>query len=255
MRLKKNSLIGFIMISIVAFGIFSCVDEPILDPPNRPFAVIRIANLSANVSNMNVFVDKAQPVADLSDLAISEATPFFDIVAGKRLITIIDRANGDTIYNKSVEFSSYTEQSLFFIGEYSNIDTLTNFKDFSFNEGLTYVDNAPVSGRAKVVFVHLLTQALNPLTDPPAIVDVFDNSEGKDSIVVENLPFTESNGFNNASTGIRKFVFKKFYTNQIVGVDSLDVLTGKQYLILLTGNALNPQVSRLTSDPLPVRGK
>ncbi len=255
MRLKKNSLIGFALILLVAFGIFSCVDEPIIDPPNRPYAVIRIANLSANVSNMNVFINKSQPVVELSDIAISEATPFFDVLAGKNTITIIDIATGDTIYNKPVEFSSYSEQSLFFIGEYSNIDTLNNFKDFTFNEGLTYIDNAPVSGRAKISFVHLLTQALNPLTDAPAYVDVFDDSDGKDSIVVEKLPYTEFQGFNDALTGTRKFVFKKFYTNQIVGIDSLDVISGKQYLILLTGNALNPQVSRLTSDPLPVRGK
>lgn len=255
MRLKKNSLIGFAMTIMVAFGIFSCVDEPILEAPDRPFAVIRIANLSANISNMNIYIDKSQPVSELSNVAVSNTTPFFDILAGKRLVTVINVANGDTVYNKFVEFSSYTEQSLFFIGEYSNIDTLNNFKDFTFNEGLTYVDNGPESGKAKISFVHLVTQALNPLTDAPVSVDVFDDSNSQDSIIVENLPFSDNSSFNDASSGNREFVFKKFFSNQIIGVDSLNVLAGKQYIILLTGNALNPQVSRLTSDPLPVRGK
>lgn len=255
MRLKKNSLIGFLMILIVAFGIFSCVDEPVLDPPNRPFSVIRIANLSANINNMSIFINRTQPVAELNNIAYSEATPFFDIMAGKNTITIIDLSTGDTIYNKSVEFSSYTEQSLFFIGEYSSVDTLNNFKDIIYNEGLTYIDNAPTIGKAKISFVYLVTQALNPLTNALESVDVFDDSESKDSIVVENMHFNEPNGFNEASLGSRKFVFKKYYSDQVIGVDSLNILSGKQYIILLTGNALNPQVSRLTSDPLPVRSK
>lgn len=255
MRLKKNSLIGFLIVLIGAFGIFSCVDEPVLDPPNRPFAVLRIANFSANINNMSVFINKKQPVAELNNIAYSEATPFFDIIAGKDTITIIDLSTGDTIYNKSVEISSYTEQSLFFIGEYSSVDTLNNFKDITYNEGLTYIDNAPVSGRAKISFVYLVTQALNPLTDAISSVDVFDDSDSRDSIVVEDLIFNESIGFNDASVGSRKFVFKKYYSDQVIGVDSLNIISGKQYIILLTGNALNPQISRLTSDPLPVRSK
>jgi hypothetical protein len=255
MRLKKIALI--LSSLLLAIGIFSCVEEPTVEAPARPFAVIRIGNFSANVANLAITIDGQSPVADLSDLAYQEVTPFFDVIAGQRLITIVDKATNDTIYNKEINFSSYNEVSCFFTGEYSTVDTLNNFNYASFAEGLTYYDNSPVQGKAYVSFLYLITQALNHLTDQPRI-DVYDGTAGKDSLIIED--FNKDEGFNDvrftdASVGGRKFVFKKLLTTDVVASDSVQIQAGKRYLFVLTGNAINPGIMHLENDPLPVRGK
>jgi hypothetical protein len=254
MRLKKNALIGIIL--LVALSVFSCIDEPILEPPSRPFATIRVGNLTSNVNSMSVFIDGQQPVSQLNALLNREATPFFDVTAGKRLFTILlsDSTSTDTIYNKQIEISSYTELSIFFVGDYSSVDTLNNFKDFLYQEGLTYYDDSPVSNRAHITFINMVTVGLDPLTDVPSI-DVFDDTNGKDSITVEQLEGFETKGFNDAAIGDRKFEFKKYYTNTVIGSDSINIAAGRRYLVFLSGNAISPAVSHFSNDPLPVRGK
>jgi len=251
MRLKKNAIIGIIL--LVALSVFSCLDEPIIDPPSRPFSVIRVGNLSANVNSLSIFIDGQQPISQLNTVLNREATPFFDVTAGKRRFTVINSSN-DTLYNKQIEITAYSELSIFFIGDYSSVDTLNNFKDFLYPEGLTYFDESPVSNRANLTFINIVTVGLDPLTDVPNL-DVFDNTNGKDSIVVENLIGFEMTAFNDASVGGRKFEFKRYYTNTVVGSDSINVASGKRYLVFLSGNAISPAVSYFSSDPLPVRGK
>jgi hypothetical protein len=251
MRLKKNAIIGIIL--LVAVFVVSCIEEPTMVPPSRPFSVIRIGNLSANVNSLSVFIDGQQPISQLNAVLNREATPFFDVTSGKRRITVINSSN-DTLYNKQIEIASYTESSIFFIGDYSNVDTLNNFKDFLYEEGLTYYDDSPMSGRAHLTFINIVTVGLNPLTDV-STVDVFDQTNGKDSIVVEGLREIQMSVFNDAVAGGRKFSYKVFYTNTVIGSDSISVAAGKRYLVFLSGNAISPAVSHFATDPLPVRGK
>lgn len=251
MRLKKNALIGIIL--LVALSVFSCIDEPIVEPAPSPFSTIRIGNLSANVNSMSIFIDGQQPVSQLNALLNREATPFFDINSGKRNFTVLSSDN-DTIYNKVIEISSYTELSIFFIGDASNVDTLNNFKDFVYLEGLTYYDDSPANNKAHITFLNIVTVGLDPLTDVKRI-DIFDDTNGKDSIVVEELESPEFKGFNESLIGDRKFLFKEYYSNTVIGSDSLNIAAGKRYLVFLSGNAISPAVSHFSNDPLPVRGK
>ena len=77
---------------------------------------------------------------EINDLAKNSFTEYFDVYSGKRQVIVLNSANGDTLFNKSVEATSYNYLSWYFSGYYHpSIDTST-FAFFSQYEGLTYLD-------------------------------------------------------------------------------------------------------------------
>lgn len=252
---KKSYIIKLLAVVITALVFTSCVEEPEMDQPTKPFATLRIGNFSLNVAAMDIKIANTQPVAELANLTYTNVTPYFNITSGKRRVTVTDKATGTVIYNKDVEFSSYQITSLFFLGEYSTVDTLNNFQTYQYDEGKTYVSHAPSAGKINLYFLYLVLPALSPATDP-MVVDLVDATAGRDSLVGIDIESKDFIGFGNAAAGGRKFkVTKANAASTVLATDSTNFVAGKNYFIFMAGNPNNDTMVIRSADPLAPRGK
>jgi hypothetical protein len=153
MRLKLK--IGVLSLTLLLFSLilYSCVDEPYIDPAVQPFSEIKVLNLSHNVPNMKVLIDGQQPVASLNVMAIPSTTEYFDVKSGDRRFDIYDEA-GNLIFSKELEITAFERMQIIFAGEYDPDPLLTTFSEIRIFEGVNYVDHSPAPGTSNITFIH-----------------------------------------------------------------------------------------------------
>jgi hypothetical protein len=153
MRLKLK--IGVLSLTLLLFSLilYSCVDEPYIDPAVQPFSEIKVLNLSHNVPNMKVLIDGQQPVASLNVMAIPSTTEYFDVLAGDRRFDIYDEA-GNLIFSKDLEITAFERMQIIFAGEYDPDPLLTTFAEIRIFEGYNYVDHSPAAGTSTITIIH-----------------------------------------------------------------------------------------------------
>jgi hypothetical protein len=160
MRLKLK--IGVLSLTLLLFSLilYSCVDEPFIEPVKQPFSEIRVLNLSHNINNMSVFIDKVQPSAALNGMAIPSTTEYFDVRSGERLFEIYDEA-GKLVYSGFIDISSYERMLIIFAGEYSEDPLFSTFAEIRIFEGYVYVDHSPVAGTSTLSIIHAAAPSLD----------------------------------------------------------------------------------------------
>lgn len=136
MRIHYLSILAILFIG---FTLYSCVDEPTVSEVKRPYSSVRIGNFSENVASFNVEIDgeinHTVPKFELTDR--------FDLDSGQRDFVVTNN-NGDTLYSSRIAVTSYEEITLLFTGYSAPGDEFNNtFSDFSYSEGVVYIQNGP----------------------------------------------------------------------------------------------------------------
>ena len=115
----KIFLIVTILYSLV-YVISGCVEEPTIAPIKRPYSSVRIGNFAYNADTIDVAITYPDSsVTVKSNLMLNTLTDYFDLPSGKRRIVVTNSNNHQILLDKLIEFSSYEECSLFFVGYFS----------------------------------------------------------------------------------------------------------------------------------------
>ncbi len=247
MRNRHFILFG-IAIVFTALTFVSCLDEPTIPQPSQQFAVLRVGNFSPNVATMNVKVDGKTLDASMTGLATNDVSNYVTLNSGSKLVFVTNAVTGDTLFNKKVEVTTNNVTSLFFLGEYSKVDTLNTFQNLEYYEGLTYVSHTPASGKANIYFINLITTGLTPLPAVESqVVDFRDVTVTPtwktDSLVAIDIATREAYSTANSLPVGRRFaitVANKPATK--LASDSVAVAAGKNYFVFAVGNAKGPKV-------------
>lgn len=152
MRLKLKIGVLSLTLLLISFILYSCVDEPYIEPAHRPFSEIKVLNLSHNVNNFKVTIDDQTPVSSLNSMAKPSATEYFDVQAGKRIFKIYNEA-GNLIFTKEIELLSYERMQVLFAGEYDPDPLISTFTEIKIFEGFVYVDHSPAAGTSRITII------------------------------------------------------------------------------------------------------
>lgn len=255
MRLKFTIPLLFIPLLFL----YSCAEEPTIEPIKAPYSVVRVTNLSANLANLDISIDGSKPVTGLSNLAQGSITNFFDLKSGKRKFLIKDVTTGDIIFNKQIEIHSYERTTVIFAGNFSKVDTLNTFTNFLLEEGEVYVNSAPNSGKVHVFLVHSSpdspvksAQKLTVSTRYKATGD----TTFKDTVLTTSSKLLEFSGILsllNASTGNYSFSFISSVKDTLKY--TTDFNPGLRYYLFLKGAPESMGILKTELVPLPVRPK
>jgi hypothetical protein len=257
MRLIKT--FGFLSL-LLAIGalLYSCVEEPFIEPLSTPYSSVRIANFTNNSSTetINVKID-GEVVGTLS---LDQISSRFDVVSGQRNFEISDAA-GNIIYNKSLSVVSYEEDLIGFSGYYSTVDTLNSFNPVVVPEGLVYVVEAPQPDTAWVNFINYVTDTPTRGAVPITynVITIGDSAGLPDTITIADgtVQYPDKVGF------AVETALDYEYTFSVPDSDSTDYVihdmytfeSGMRYYFHISGQ---PRAFTLTIDkqaPLPARPK
>lgn len=254
MRKKIKEKIIILLVTIIGFSIYGCLDEPAIDPIKRPFSEIRLVNLSNNVDGMRIFIDDKQ----IATLGISGATGYFDVNSGVRRFKIYNSSN-DLIFEKELTIISYDRATLVFAGFYSQDILLSTFSNFEIVEGEVYVSSTPDNGRANIYVVNSASEVdtteskefyvrgtVTPVGGTP-VETVFNN--GADSTVV----FGETFPIGNVAPGQYEF---RFIDGPVtVNAPAYTISAGMRYYLFIYGHPNNVQFFMNEVVPQPQRNK
>lgn len=157
--LKKFTTKTILLILIlIGLTLYSCYEEPIMEPVERPYSVARVGNFSysspgfaGNIDMFNVYIDGIS----YGSVNINSFTNYFDLPSGNRRFVLID-THGDTLYNNDITIGSFEETTVIFDGVYApTVDTLMSFAPFLIFEGYVYSLEAPSGGDATIVTANL----------------------------------------------------------------------------------------------------
>ncbi len=253
----RLSLIIPIFISFLVI-INGCVDEPFIEPVKAPYSVVRVVNNTANVSNVSITIDGAQPVAELANLGPNAVSAYFDLKSGKRTFLVKNVATGDIMFNKQIEIHSFERTTVIFAGNFSTVDTLRTFSAFTFDEGEVYVSGAPNDGRAHVYLIH--SSAASPTHSAKKLsfsakYNTASDTTYKDTVYLStaSLDFSGIKSVTNVYPG--NYIFSAISATSDVVAYTTDVSAGKRYYLFVVGEPNNMQIVKNEILPLPVRSK
>ena len=156
MRLFKKFGSLLILLALGA-ALYSCVEEPTIEPVKTPYSSIRLGNFSSNVDQMSISVyDTDGSLITTKTLATNQLSDRFDVTSGQRRFEVKDGA-GNVVYDKQVTVISYEEDLIAFTGYSSTVDTLNSFNVATISEGLVFLLEAPPADSAWVNFVNFAT--------------------------------------------------------------------------------------------------
>lgn len=239
--------------------LFSCVNEPTIEPTPTPYTSVRLGNFADNVGTITVSIqieskDKNVPneVVTQKTIQKGDLTEYFDLISGKRIIVVTDE-NGAEIFKGQQNFTSYDEANLLFSGYSAPGDDINNtFGPFYFSDGVVYLREEPQLDT--LVWVHYF----NLISDTPEALSPAITVESIDSVNNENVATNAAFKFNtvkgvNVSPGEKTFSVK-------VGEDEISnysaaITSGKRYYLFIVGPVGNPVFYLNSQAPLPIRNK
>lgn len=156
MRLKLKQLLLSVSLMVFILGVYGCAEEPVIDPVQRPFSVVRLGNFTNNVANMSVAVyNRENQVFVTQTLAQGSFSAYFDVPSGKRRFVVTDLATNQVILNKEIEISSFERLTVCFGGHNDPVNTDFNtLNNFEIEEGEVYVSSAPATGGFNLYVIH-----------------------------------------------------------------------------------------------------
>ncbi len=150
MRENFKRKLLFLLPLFIGLLIYGCVEEPTIAPVKPVYSVLRVVNLSDNVDNIKVTMDDKSLV---SGLGIASASGYMDVGAGKRDFKVFN-GNGDLVYQKTIEITTWERATLVFAGFYSDQTLENTFNHFMVDDGLIYVSSAPKADSLNIYFVN-----------------------------------------------------------------------------------------------------
>ncbi len=218
----KNSIklmtVGIAATALLTLG--ACSDDDDNNPisANNGMASVRVIHTSYDAPAVDVRVDGAVAI---SDLGYGEPSGYADVAAGTRSITVTPNGAtspvviaADLMLDKDVDYTVYAVNNL------SNIEPV-----------VTVDDRTPVSGKAKVRFLHA-----SP--DAPA-VDIRLNS-GDGPVVFGNEAFKDYTDYAEVDPGSYTFVVTPTgSTAEVVVFDPIAVSAGMVYTVVAHGTLDN----------------
>lgn len=252
--------LSFIIPIFISFLVIinGCVDEPFIEPVKAPYSVVRVINNTANVNNINITIDGAQPVAELANLGPNAVSTYFDLKSGKRTFLVKNVATGDIMYNKQIEIHSYERITVIFAGNFSTVDTLRTFSVFTFDEGEVYVSGAPKDGRAHVYLIHSSaaspTHSSKKLSFSAKYKTTIDTTY-KDTVYISTptLDFSGIKSLPDVYPG--NYIFSVISSAADTITYTTDLSAGKRYYLFVVGEPNNMQIVKNEILPLSVRSK
>ena len=262
--MQKKITTTFILLVITAMAVstfFACLEEPFIEPSKIPFSVLRIGNLTANVDELAISIDGEFPVPALQNLQQNTFTDYFELVAGRRYVVILNPATGDTLFEKWIEVLSYEEQTMWYAGYWSaDIDVSTaNF--FIHSDAITYLSKTPAEGTLNIYFLHA---SPDTPTDSTRVYDVYAYAiEGSDTTEVEGNPIVNDILFgdiagNNMLPNEYIFEFRRTDPNDneiIVQRFTHSFTEGMWSWLYIVGPGDLPELVQEDKEPLPARPK
>ncbi len=254
---KRKSL--FLLPLFIGLLIYGCVEEPTIAPVKPVYSVIRVVNISDNVDNLSVRIDDEQLV---SNLGIASASDYKDIGAGKRNFKIFN-GNGDLVYQKTIEITSWERSTLVFAGFYSADELQSTFNHFMVDDGLIYASSAPKADSLNIYFVNgaadidtLRAQSFNIsatyiTTSGDTAAENYATSAGG------TIPLAYGNAYSvgSAAPGDYTFNFAASDTAYHSTSFQTQLSAGYRYYIFMYGMPNNLQIFANEVTPPPIRSR
>lgn len=252
--LKKTT--NFSLIFVLLF-LFSCVNEPYIEPVKTPYSIVRVGNFS-NLNNVSVTInnDREDPSIVVNrSIASNELSDYFELTSGNRTFTItwFNEATNttDTIYSRPISIISYNQLTILFGGNYIDADNNSiNFKSFSL--GKVYLnDYIPPVDSSIVYFVNLVSSTTDTVSSAvsfsismmDSMSTLVDTTEALDTYSLEGLVME-----NGSYTVLAE---------SETGADSLeqDIASGMIYYIITSGTPDEIVFKTDFDSPLPPQDK
>jgi Domain of unknown function (DUF4397) len=255
---KKEALLGSLLLFTI-FTLYSCVNEPTIEPIKRPFSTIRVINLSTNVDPMNITIDGRLPSNSLSSVGLASPTGYFDVESGKDTFIVKDNS-GNVVFNSTIELLSYERSTVVFAGTYSTNTDINNLSAFQIDEAEVYVKLAPKTDSLSILFIHASNSVDTIEAQKYAITAHITLQGGTSTTDTSYLsysnPIAFSNVFSiaNVAPGSYSFDFLQSSDSTLaVTTPVYDFSTGYRYYIFIYGNPNSLQIKMDEELPPPVR--
>ncbi len=260
MRLKLKSILSLTLL-IIGFTLYSCVDEPYIEPVKHPVSSIRVVNVSNNVSTFKVEVydQDGNIIKSFDAVQQGSATEFFDVPSGKRRFVVYGDNNA-VILDKELDIISYDRVDVLVSGNKSDVTESNSFTMFIYDEGEYYINTNSKADSVQLVLIHA-----------SSTVDTVDSKEYKvvasipaasfDSTLIDSsssLKYGTARHFNNLPAGDYTFNFiniKVESAKQDTTTYSATLSANRKYYLFLYGNPNNVQVFNNEVTPPPVRSR
>ena len=241
----------FLLILLTAAFLYSCIDEPTIEPTLLPYTSVRLGNFSANVDAINVTIDGEQSF----NIEKGNLTNYFDLVSGKRGFVVTNTANSEVILDTDIEVTSYEELAILFSGYSAPGDDINNsFGNFNFTEGVVYLLEDAQDGRVRVTFLNLISDTPDTTSiDISAIV--YDVSGDSTQTVADAIALNEAIGLQVEEGPKMIYVTNSDDTDTLTTYDAGNVEAGYQYFVFITGTIENIETVVSRRAPLDVRDK
>jgi len=262
MRLFKK--FGFLLI-LLALGatLYSCVEEPTIEPVKTPYSSIRLGNFTSNIDQISVSVyDTDGSLITTKTLATDQLSDRFDVTSGPRRFEVKDAA-GNVVYDKSITVISYEEDLIGFTGYSSTVDTLNSFNVVTVPEGLEFILEAPPADSAWVNFVNFATdtpeQGAAPVDFALFSVVTINDTVNDTLYTVNDTVFSGTSTYPGKEgaqvpTGTYTYICSIDSTYNVTK-EGVTLGSGMRYYFYISGQPRGFQVVEDEQAPLPVRPK
>lgn len=262
MLIKFTTKTILLILILTSLMLYSCFEEPIIEPVKQPYSSVRIGNFSynqpgfaGNIDRFNVFVDGVSK----GSVDINTFSGYFDLTSGSRRFVLT--SGSDTIFAKSITINSYEEISVIFDGVYApGVDTLMSFAPYSLTDGVVYLLESPIPGKVKIVTSNL---APNTETENQIKYSLSFISTTFDTTIRNLYEYNKSFGLNAPAGDYTIWVLQDTTTNLLATKRQYDTLAnfagtfvaGMRENLFIIGEPKSPMVLKEQQIPLAVRPK
>jgi len=249
---KKITSFNFLVFIMVSAFLYSCVEEPFIEPVKTPYSLIRVGNFT-NSDNITLRINDDiddESVVITKTIAKNELSEYFEVTSGNRIFTVLNEAN-DIIYTNPISVISYAQETLLFGGNYQDdANNSVNFRTYV--ESKVYLpDNQPPVDSSAVHFVNLLSSTSDTIsTNGEFIVSKMDSAQ----TVVDTTATLDT--YDNQNYIFEQGPYKIITETDLVS-DTVEVPLGSGliYYILAAGSPDDIQIIIDSNSPLPPQDK
>jgi hypothetical protein len=241
----------FLLILLSAALLYSCIDEPTIEPTPLPYTSVRLGNFSANVDAINVTIDGEQSF----DIENGNLTNYFDLISGKRGFLVTNTTSSEVIFEADLEVTSYEELNVLFSGYSAPGDDINNsFGNTNYTEGVVYLLEEPEEGRVRVRFFNMISDSPDT-TSIDIILDVYDVAGDSSQTTSSEIAFNEVIGLEIEEGQKIINVLNADETDTLYTYDAGNIELGYDYFVFITGLLDEYEVVMNRRTPLEVREK
>jgi hypothetical protein len=221
-RIVMKRILGFALLAIMAGGLWGCSDDDDDSPAPAATAEVRVAHLSPNAPNVDVWVDGDKV---LSNVPFQVVSGYLELSAGSHRIVVV-QANTTTpsVIDANVTVEGGKSYTVAATGLLAGLQPLV-LED----------DRVPASGQAKVRFVHA-----SP--DAPAV----DVAVRNGAVIFPNVSFRGFDGYDVvAPASYNLDVRLAGQATVALPVNNVAFEAGRNYTVFAVGQAGNGTLGAL----------